>query len=428
MILENLSTTFPEKDYLHTRAKHGPFCNGSVNPLFPGSFILFIIGDLDVGGTEKHLVRIMPYLKSHGFRVAVYALTHEGYLAPKVRAAGIEVLAPPLSSFVRRFPSVIRPLFSIPLAAIFLWWTIHQQRPDIVHYFLPAAYLLGGVCSFFSKKSIQIMSRRSLNDYQKKYPILKYLEYYLHRRMNAILGNSKAVVVQLLDEGVAPERLGIIYNGVEVLDDEKPKQRMYIRESLNISSGTFVLVMVANLISYKGHRDLLQGIALASEKLHENWIVLCVGRDDGIGSSLKTLAETLQIAEHVRWIGQSDNIPEFLLASDVGILCSHEEGFSNTILENMAAGLPMVVTDVGGNREAVIDGSTGFVVATHSPQAIGEAIVKLAQSPALRQQMGMAGRDRVMNAFALSKCVKEYGQLYHGLLGNPDMPITDILS
>lgn len=393
-----------------------------------GTFVLFIIGDLDVGGTEKHLVRILPYLKSHGFRVAVYSLTHEGYLAPKVRAAGIEVFSPPLSSFVRHFPSVLRPFFSIPLASLFLWWTIHRQRPDIVHYFLPAAYLLGGVCSLFSKKMIQIMSRRSLNGYQKKYPILKHLEFYLHGRMNAILGNSKAVAAQLLAEGVASERLGTIYNGVEVLDDEKPEQRIHIRESLKFSSSTLVLVMVANLISYKGHSDLLQGVALASEKLHENWIVLCVGRDDGIGSSLKALAETLQIVEHIRWIGQSDNIPEILLASDVGILCSHEEGFSNTILENMAAGLPMVVSDVGGNREAVIDGVTGFVVATHSPQAIGEAIVKLAQNPALRQQMGMAGKDRVMNEFALSKCVKEYGQLYHGLLRNPDMSITDILS
>ncbi len=394
----------------------------------PGAIVLFIIGGLDVGGTEKHLVRILPYLKSHGFRVAVFSLTHEGYLAPKVRAAGIEVISPPLSSFVRRFPSVIRPFFSIPLASIFLWSTIHRHRPDIVHYFLPAAYLLGGVCNFFSKKSIQIMSRRSLNDYQKKYPVLKYLEHSLHSRMNAILGNSHAVVAQLLDEGVATERVGTIYNGVEVLDDAQQKQRIYIRESLNISSGTLVLVMVANLISYKGHRDLLQGLALASEKLHGNWVVLCVGRDDGIGSSLKALAEALQITEHVRWMGQTDNISSILFASDVGILCSHEEGFSNTILENMASGLPMVVTDVGGNREAVIDGSTGFVVAPHSPQAIGEAIAKLAQSPALRQQMGMAGKDRVMNEFTLSKCVKEYGQLYHGLLRNPDMPITDILS
>jgi len=393
-----------------------------------GSLVLFIIGDLNVGGTEGHLIRILPYIKAYGFRVLVYTLTHEGHLAPLAKEQGIEVVAPPLSSKIRTLPPSLRPFFSIPLTSFYLWWTINRHQPVIVHYFLPAAYLLGGICSHFSKKRIQIMSRRSLNLYQKKYPLLRHLEYYLHGKMNAILGNSNAVVAELLKEGAAPERLGMIYNGIEVLEGEMTDQRSHIRKTLNIPSSTLVLVMVANLIFYKGHRDVLQGIALAQKQLQEKWIALFVGRDDGIGSSLQSLAEALRINENVRWLGQSDKVSEILLASDIGILCSHEEGFSNTILENMAAGLPMVVTDVGGNCEAVIDGNTGLVVPPHSPQAIGKAIVKLAQNSELRQQMGMAGKERIKSEFALSKCVKKYGQLYKALLSNTEKPITEILS
>jgi glycosyltransferase involved in cell wall biosynthesis len=104
-----------------------------------------------------------------------------------------------------------------------------------------------------------------------------------------------------------------------------------------------------------------------------------------------------------------------LKGADIGILCSHEEGFANAILEGMAAGLPMIVTNVGGNSEAVIDGVTGLVVRPHDSEALGQAILELAANDATRSAMGKAGFERVEKHFNISRCVGNYVQLYEGL-------------
>src|SRR3546814_21107429 len=85
----------------------------------------------------------------------------------------------------------------------------------------------------------------------------------------------------------------------------------------------------------------------------------------------------------------------------IGILCSRQEGFANSILEGMAAGLPMIVTDAGGNAEAVVDGETGRVVPPHEPKILGEAILDLVNSPETRRRMGAVGKRRISETFSL---------------------------
>ena len=107
-----------------------------------------------------------------------------------------------------------------------------------------------------------------------------------------------------------------------------------------------------------------------------------------------------------------------LAAADIGILSSNcNEGFSNGILESMAAGLPMVVTAVGGNAEAVLDGQTGFVVPPHDPTTLGNAILTLADDPCLRKKMGTRARARATEHFSLAASAATYRELYENLLG-----------
>ena len=115
-------------------------------------------------------------------------------------------------------------------------------------------------------------------------------------------------------------------------------------------------------------------------------------------------------------MGSRNDIPDLLSASDIGLLCSHEEGFSNAILEGMAAGLPMVVTDVGGNSEAVVNGKTGVVVPARQPAALGQAILELAKDSKRRKEFGGAGRARVEAEFSLEKSVEGYEEVYGSLL------------
>jgi glycosyltransferase involved in cell wall biosynthesis len=256
------------------------------------------------------------------------------------------------------------------------------------------------------------MSRRSLNLYQNNHPYLHRLERILHRRMQMLVANSKAVLNELRQEADTVP-VALIYNGVDLSNIAPPPQRRRNPDRLT-------LIIVANLIPYKAHADLFHALALAAEKLPASWELLCVGRDDGHGPILADLARRLHLERHIRMLGSRADIPTLLASADIGVLCSHEEGFSNAILEGMAAGLPMVVTDVGGNAEAIIDRESGLIVPARDPAALGAAILALASDVKLRETMGRAARSRVEMHFSLDQCVQRYDAIYRKLTGSFD--------
>lgn len=388
--------------------------------------ILFVIGDLDVGGTERHLLQILPQLAHTNLSPAVYTLTHKGELAPFLEQQGVRVIAPPLSLLTRRLPRRARRLVSPPLSFAGLLFTLLKNRPKIVHFFLPAAYLLGGLTSLLVPLDGRVMSRRSLRDYQAKHQCATRIERWLHRRMTASLGNSKAVVEQLAEEGVPGDRLGLIYNGIDINHYRALPDRTELRQSLGIGNEVLVLVMVANFIPYKGHEDLLQALSSIRLELPPSWVILLVG-GGGYEDVIRNRAAALSLDQHVRHLGARSDIPQILATADIGILCSHQEGFSNSVLEGMAAGLPMVVTDVGGNPEAVVDGENGLVVPPQAPGALAAALLSLARDGDRRRQMGAAGQRRAEALFSNDKCVAKYAALYDGLLKKSAATVPELI-
>lgn len=379
--------------------------------------ILFVIGTLAVGGTELHVCDLVLRLAERGWKVLVYCLIQGGPLLAGMQQNGIEVLLPPVQRG-KEVKSLPNRLFRLGVAAAHLMLVMLRCRPRIVHFFLPAAYLIGAPLAFITAIPIRVMSRRSLNIYQDKKPVWRAFERMLHRSMNAVLANSRAVARELRDlEGVSPERLGLIYNGIDVSRfDKKESDCDRTRLALGVSRSAIVLAIVANLIPYKGHADLLDALGILKAKLSTNWRLLIIGRDDGVLGALAAQAAALGIQDHILFLGPRVDIPELLLAADIGLLCSHEEGFSNAILEGMAAGLPMVVTNVGGNAEAVIDGETGLVVPPCNPTRLAQAIMVLVQDPVLRTRYGAMGRERVIRKFSNEQCIESYESLYQTLL------------
>jgi glycosyltransferase involved in cell wall biosynthesis len=371
--------------------------------------ILYVIGTLHVGGSERHLSSVSRRLVGLGWKVSVYSLAGTGPLRGELEQGGVAVVVPPVE---RSGPASLPVrLVRLAIAASHLFWTMIVRRPGIVHFFLPAAYLTGAPLAALARRPIRVMSRRSLNLYQNGHPFLRRLERGLHRTMMAVLGNSRSVVAQLRDEeGVSPDRLGLIYNGIDAAAFLAGIQRAEGRAALDLASNTLALVIIANLISYKGHADLLRALVLAKSRLPSDWRLFIVGRDDGIGDSLRAQAMEAGLDKNVVFLGARKDIPALLSACDVGLLCSHEEGFSNAILEGMAAGLPMIVTDV------VLDGETGLVVPPRDPERLADAIVRLASDPALRAKLGAAARQRIDENFTLERCVDRYDNLYRTLL------------
>jgi glycosyltransferase involved in cell wall biosynthesis len=377
----------------------------------PDTRILAVIGQLDVGGAEKHLVRVISALRTRGLDVRVFALKGGGALLPLLAAAGVPVY------FHADRRAGLRGLLQ---SAWLLRRVVQRERPDVLHFFLPAAYLVGMLATA-GQCTRRVMSRRSLANYQSAYPGVRLLERMLHGRLDAALANSRAVAEELLAEGVRADRLGLIYNGVAV--QEVVTTRETARARLRLPPDALVFVCVANLIPYKGHGDLLTALEIARDRLPPDWRLLLLGRDDGIGPALQTQAARGGIGDRIHWAGSVAEVGDYLAAADIGVLASHEEGFSNAILEGMAAGLPMVVTDVGGNAEAIVDGACGRVVAAHAPAQLAEALVELAKSPALRARWGDCGRRRVRELFTQARCVESYRSLYINLANGAMPPI-----
>lgn len=377
--------------------------------------ILFVIGNLDTGGAENHIIQLLPLLKEKGYFPGVYTLTHKGVQSGQLETQGILVHEPSHVSRLRKLPFLFRKLLIAIVTFITLWRLINKTKPDVIHFFLPHAYMLGGICSLFTRAPKRIMSRRSLSIYSMHRPFVRIVEKFLHKKMDILLGNSLSVVGQLKEECTNHKKIRLIYNGVNLDRFNVNNGQKNIREEFGIANDSVVVTMVANIIPYKGHNDLIYAISRIEKSEHLEFIILCVGRDDGAGADLQQLARDLDVADKIIWLGERNDVPAILRASDVGLLCSHQEGFSNSILESMAAGLPMVVTDVGGNSEAVTDNVNGIVVPSHEPSCLSNALIKMIESKEKRQKMGIASRKIVEVKFTQEICVAHYIQLYEGI-------------
>ena len=373
--------------------------------------IMVIIGSLDVGGTERHLCQLLPLLHGKNFKFTVVTIRQRGLLASKIEETGIEVLCPVFPLWSKKLR-----LLNIFYAFVWLALLIRRRKPTVVHTFLPTAYILGGLCATALRVPIRVMSRRSLNLYQKGNPMSTRLEYWLHRKMHMLIGNSAAVVTELRQEAASSKgKIELILNGIDTSPFQHAKSSAHVRAQLKVPQDALLILCIANLIPYKGHSDLLEALFKIHPQLPDPWRLLCVGRDDGPLEELQGQAKHFKLENNVVWLGPRSDVPNLLCAGDIGVLPSHQEGLSNAVLEGMAAGIPMVVTDIGGNPELVLHGKSGLLVPVNAPRKLGDAILMLARDKNMRSEMGAAARERQTKHFSLDACVSDYRNAYTSL-------------
>lgn len=365
--------------------------------------ILFVTKKLVVGGAERHLAQLLPALMSRGFAVELFVLERGGELELELAKAGVTISGP-----LRRSGRAMH-LFT---AAAALYRRVREMRPDILHFFLPEPYLVGAMVATAARHRTCIMSRRSLAHYQRNHPWFGRMERVLHRRMTALLGNSQAVVDELVAEAGDRHKIGLIHNGVTVAQPVDNQARAARRAALGIPSDAFVMAIVANLFHYKGHADLFDALGTIASRLPQPWRLVVIGRDEGEGPQLLSRAERLGIADLVLWLGERRDVQDILPAADVGLIVSHQEGFSNALIEATGQGLPMIATAVGGNLDAIADGHSGLLVPPQDPAALAAAILDLATHPQRRRKLGLAARERTLGLFSQDTCVARYDRLY----------------
>ncbi len=228
------------------------------------------------------------------------------------------------------------------------------------------------------------------------------LERWAARRCRRIIVVCDADRRLALDKRVAPEaRLVTIRYGVR---DVAPR-------AVPDAPGAPVVAMVARFEPQKDHACLLRALAAVGAA----WCAVLVG-DGPARPSVEALARRLGVADRVTFLGPRDDVAEVLAKAHVFALATRWEGLPLTILEAMRAGLPVVATDVGGVREAVADGETGFLVPHGDPQRLAGRLAELAADPAMRSRMGAAGRRSYESRFTFERMVAETAAVYRNVL------------
>ena len=310
--------------------------------------------------------------------------------------------------------STVAKILLLLRAQIRLCRIILKIRPDIIHAYLPLTNFMGSVAGRILKVPLIITSKRALGTYQDRYRGSRIFDITSFRLSTRVTVNSKAVGEDTIkrDRGNA-DKIRLIYNGVELTEFTSGNfKRIKIREALHIDPDKKIIITIANLIPYKGHIDLLKAATLVTEQFPGSQFLL-VGEDRGVRSNLVKLAQELGIVNHILFLDRRDDISDLMAASDISVLSSHEEGFSNVVLESMAAGLPVVATRVGGNPEAIIDGMTGWIVPPRNPEALANKIVDLLNDPQKARRWGELGKIRIKENFLVEKMVDEHLKLYN---------------
>jgi glycosyltransferase involved in cell wall biosynthesis len=378
--------------------------------------ILFAIGSLEVGGAEKQLLELISRIPEHRYRCHVFTLQSGGPLLGPLEHMGVPVY----SGRVQRH-ELSRAPWKVLLAQWKLMRVIRDTKPHIIHSFLPLVTFMGTTAGRLCKTPLVITSRRALGTHQERLKVLRPLDLMANTWSHRVTVNSKAVWNDVVRrDHIDPRKLILIYNAVDPTPYESARlSRERMRQTLGLKPEEKAVIVIANLIPYKGHSDLFHATRAVLKKIPKMKLFL-VGEDRGIRRQLERQASELGIFQAVRFLGRRSDVPDLLAASDLSVLASHEEGFSNVILESMAAGLPVVATDVGGNREAIVEGETGWLAPARNAAALAAGIVDLLKDPSRARQWGEKGRSRVRELFTVEKMVEEHLKLYDSAFATPE--------
>ena len=347
--------------------------------------ILFAIGSLAIGGAEKQLALLIKHLGQLNYSCHLFVLEPSGPLKDYLKTFPLTVHSGGYCSkkrWILKILLLIRAQFRILRL-------VRNLRPDIIHSYLPLTNFMGSFAGRMVNVPGIITSKRALGTHQDRNRGWRLFDMVSSRFSHWITVNSKAVGEDTIKRDKCnPAKIRLIYNGLDLKEFAAGiGSKKESRAALHLDSEKNVIITVANLIPYKGHADLLKAAAIVVGQFSKS-IFLLVGEDRGIQKSLEQEARKLGIDGHIIFLGQRKDIPNLMAASDISVLPSHEEGFSNVILESMAAGLPVVATRVGGNPEAVLDGETGWLVAPANPKELAFKIMDLLQDPAKAERWG----------------------------------------
>jgi L-malate glycosyltransferase len=372
--------------------------------------VLHIVDSFHQGGTERQAVQLVRLLAASGrYRPLVACLSGEGLLREEVERLGLgEIPEYRLTSFHdRNFAAQLRRF------ARFL----RDNDVDIVHAHDFYTNVFGMAGASLARVSARVASKRETEGFRS--PAQKFVERRAFQLARRVVVNADAVGTMLKGEGVPAAKIVTVYNGLDAARVRPPRdfERGAALAALGLPadpSRRFVTI-VANLRHpVKDHPTFLRAAARVRAEVPESAFVLA--GEGELEGALREYAAGLGLGQDVFFVGRCTRVAELLAVSDVCVLSSKAEGFSNAILEYMAAGRPVIATDVGGAREAVVEGETGHLVAAGDDEQMAARVSSLLREPERARAMGERGRARVEEKFSCEAQLARTESLYESLL------------
>ena len=389
----------------------------------PRPLVMHVVYRFDVGGLENGVVNLINHMPAERFRHAVVALTDcSEAFCRRVRRNDVRFISlhKPPGHGAKLYPRLYR-LFRELRPAI-----VHTRNLAALESVVPA-WAAGVPARVHGEHGWDVSDPGGT---LRKFQWLRRAYSPFVSRYVALSGHIESYLVERV--GIAPQRVERICNGVDTTRFVPASALASVVRSAAASAGQGVRIdlagspfgaehvvvgTVGRLQTVKDQVNLVRAVAIARGQGEAGARLRLVIAGDGPQRAEVEAEIAATGIGDITWLaGERSDVPEVMRSLDVFALPSRAEGISNTILEAMASGLPVVATEVGGNAELVAAGETGLLVPAEDPQRMAEALLRYTADAALRQNHGAAGRQRVECNFSIDNMVMRYTQLYESLL------------
>lgn len=352
-----------------------------------------------LGGGERIALKLAALMPLYGYRASILTLSADP-ASPALESPPCPVYLLPLQSAYDL--TALKGAFALQRF-------LKQQKIQIVQTFFESSDIWAGFVTKSMSNAKLIWSRRDMG-------ILRTQKHEIAYRVMAHLPDAVFAVSELVrqhcieEDRIDPDRVQTIYNGLDLADwttSQPPRS----------SAHQPVITSIGNIRHVKGHDVFIKAAASIVPHFPDVCFSIAGGvLEPAYFEELQALIRNLNLDDHFHFVGAVTNLREHLSAADIFVLPSRSEGFSNAIVEAMAASLPVVATNVGGNAEAVQNGVSGYIVPSEDPQALAASIMQLLADPIKAKEMGAAGKQRVAEKFTIEAMMKQTITTYKKLL------------
>ena len=356
-----------------------------------------------IGGTERQVANLALGIDPLQFDLHLACLCHMGELLEE-----LEALRVPRPEF--RIGSLYSP--RTLWQGIRLAHYVRRNLIQIVHSYgfypnvftVPVARLAGA--------SIVVASIRDTGDLLT--PMQTWLQKQVCRLADCVLVNAEAIRESLIEQGYDPGKIVVIRNGIALSNFSRRERSLFLRRELGLPPAARLVAVFSRLNPMKGVEYFLDAAVTLAQRFPD--VRFLVAGDGGSRRELEERACRLGLESRIVFTGFRSDVRELLSEATISVLPSLSEGTSNTLLESMAAGIPVVATNVGGNPEVIEDAVSGLLVPPRDSAAIAAAVGRLLEDEDLALRLGQAGMRRVSELFSLSGSVQQTEHLYQRLV------------